>query len=211
MRGIKPKCLWIALVTIAILIPTSIALAKELTALEVTGKGIDGTLRIDSPDDINRIQQSSLFDMGSQIAPLTGDQLAALGEGYQLTFFINEGGSGQSAYRYKMVYYPDPAGGEGYQHWLGFSKTDLDFTPSGVWTRINSRDENVFWGILQAKGVERPQARMAASPAQTIATMLPDWAWAALSGVLALILAASVLILRQRRHPKLDTLGTGRN
>jgi hypothetical protein len=70
MRNIKPNYRWIALVVAAVLIPTSIALAKELGALDVTGPGIDGTLRLDNPDDMNRIQQSNLFDMGSQIAPL---------------------------------------------------------------------------------------------------------------------------------------------
>jgi hypothetical protein len=65
-------------------------------------------------------------------------------------------------------------------------------------------------GDPEGQSVERPQARTAAGPTQTIGTALPGWAWTTLAGALALIFAASALILRQRRLPKPEALGAGR-
>src|SRR5574341_1269125 len=213
MRNLKPKYLWISPIVVAVLIPTSVALAKDMVAIEVTGPGIDGTLRVDNPNDLNRIAQSHFFDMGSQIAPLTDDELNTLAEGYQLTFFLTAAEPGQPVYQwqmfqYEMVYYPDPEGGEGYQHWLGAPDYGM---PSDVWTRGSARDENLFWDILSAQGVERPYAGAAISPLQSIVTALPGWGWAALVSAPVVILAAGALIMRRRRNTQAGALGAGYN
>jgi hypothetical protein len=223
MKKINRSILGITLLIAMLLIPTALAFAKELGAMDVSGPGISGTLHIDNVDSIREIESSGFFDQSHRIAELSEDEIAKLGQGYEMAFFINGGEEGQFAYVFKLVYYPDPEGGKGYQHWVGEGESAVDITPSSIWTRA-SGGEDTFWSIMQANGVERTTAQESepavsapsvvseasadiAAVAQPAPAPAPlNWIGIAVALTLALILAA-ILVLRRRSAPQ--TVSTG--
>src|SRR5687767_10818342 len=124
----KFKIMMLALI-VALLIPTALVSAKEMGAMEISGPGINGTLRIDHPDQIGPIEGSGFFDQSAYVR-MTDEEIAALGEGYEITFYIRGGEDGEYVHREMLVYYPNPNGEEAYAHWIGGGSMELDIVPS---------------------------------------------------------------------------------
>lgn len=167
------KLLWIVLLIGVLLIPTAAALAKELGAMDISGPGIDGTMRIDDLDDLGQVLQGGFFDQSSRISALSDDEVAALGEGYHITFYIMGGEEGVFVYRETATYYPDPEGGQGYMHWTGGGEANVDIVPSSTWTRVRS-GEQAFWTMMEKHGVTRPEANEAAPIKANVAEAIDE-------------------------------------
>jgi hypothetical protein len=225
------RILWITLILAAMLIPTAMAFAKELTSINITGPGISGTLTLDNTDNLLDLQEGGFFDSTKHISRLTDDEITALGEGYHMSMYM-EMGEPEPQLVQEMIYYADPAGEAGYIHWLDRGDAEIKLVQSDRWTRVASGEE-MFQSMMLEAGVDVKAAALpapvvveqpaAANPAvqpevQQAAAVNPapqpevqsaptpaamPWGW--IGGSAALIaLLVGVWFLRQRATPKLE-------
>jgi hypothetical protein len=221
------RILWITLILAAMLIPTAIAFAKEITAIDVTGPGISGTLTLDNMEDLLDLQEGGFFDSTSFTNTPSEIVLESLGEGYHMNIFMDVG-QAEPALVQEMIYYPDPAGEAGFVHWLPRGDAEIQLVESDRWTRVRS-GEDIFQGLMLAAGVDvvaaavpapviveepakaepvvqQPAAANPAAQPEAAPTPAPaaiPWGW--LSGSVALIaLVVGALLLRQRSASKLE-------
>src|SRR6185436_2186812 len=97
---------------IALLAIPTIAFAKELGALTISGPGINGELTLNDPKDMMNLEQSGFFDQASSIKPPEN-----LGQGYTITTYLNL--DGKVVPFIKLIYFPAEEGQAGYMHTVG--------------------------------------------------------------------------------------------
>jgi hypothetical protein len=218
------RIIWITVLLIALLIPTAMAFAKEVTAIDITGPGIAGTLTLNDMDDLLDLQEGGFFDSTSFTNTPSEIVIEALGEGYHMSIFMDMGQPEPQLVQ-ELIYYPDPEGGQGYVHWLGRGDAEIQMVQSDRWSRV-IRGENVFQGLMLAAGVdvvalavpapvvaEQPAAasevqqpavvNSAPQPEAAPASASLPWGW--IGGSAALIaLLVGAWVLRQRTSPKLE-------
>ena len=107
------KRIWILVLTIALLvIPSTVAFAKELGLLTITGPGIKGEVSLNNHDDMMNLEQSGFFDQAKFVKPPEN-----LGQGYNITAHLNL--DGKLVPMVEMVYFPAEEGQPGYVHYTG--------------------------------------------------------------------------------------------
>src|SRR5574341_332738 len=135
------------LILAALLIPLGIASAKELVGMDISGPGIDGTLHIDDPEGMSRLNEGNFFEFGARIARLTDQERAALGEGFHITPYLMLEGPEPVPFQ-NWIYYPDPAGAEGYLYVAGYASPEFEGDLRDVWFRLSPEREDLLLGFL---------------------------------------------------------------
>ncbi len=146
MNKMRIRAICYLLGAVVLLLPTALAAAKGLGALTIRGPGIQGELKLDDAKEMEKLDRSGFFELGRKVEAPQG-----LGDGYAITrhLHMEEGLIPWD----KLVYYPDPAGGQAYLYYEGsLDKNHQGFASTG-WYRVRSGTEQVFHGILAAHGV----------------------------------------------------------
>ena len=149
------KRVWFLVLMIALLlIPSTVAFAKELGLLTVTGPGIKGEVSLNNHDDMMNLEQSGFFDRASFVKPPQN-----LGEGYNITALLNL--DGKLVPMVEMVYYPAEAGQPGFVHYTG-RLTGESIEPVDEWGQMPPAAETALREIMTANKIAIQPAIMAA-------------------------------------------------
>ncbi|HKZ54712.1 MAG TPA: hypothetical protein VJ123_04475 [Anaerolineales bacterium] len=129
----------------ALLISTASVWAKELSALTISGPGIDGEITLDDPEAMRQLEKSGFLDLSLRVRQPAEE----LGTGYSITLYlILEDGPMPWMAR---EYYPGAVEHPGYMHLVGASE-DLGFQPD-EWYRVSPAAEAAFADLMAAHGV----------------------------------------------------------
>lgn len=156
MNGTKRHMLALILVLALLAIPT-VAFAKELGMLTISGPGINSEVILDNHDDMMNLEQSGFFDQASFAKPPEN-----LGDGYNITAHLNL--DGQLVPFVQMVYYPAEDGQQGYVHYTarlnGESLQTVD-----QWSQLRPNAELTLRNVMTANNITIQPAILAAAPA----------------------------------------------
>jgi hypothetical protein len=128
-------------------IPTMAVLAKELGMLKVIGPGIKGTLTLNDPKEMLKLEQSGFFD-SNQSASLKVPE--NLGIPYTITAHLNL--DGKVVPFVQMDYYPAEAGKTGYVHYTGRLDGE-SMRKVDEWGTLPISADKEFRGLLDSNGV----------------------------------------------------------
>lgn len=148
MTSNKRRLIFAGLLIAALLIPTTMAFAKELGGMEISGPGISGTLKLDDHDEMMKFEQSGFFfsidDGKARIQPLENP-----GKPFVITRYLNmENGPIKWD---TFEYYPNAIEGQGVLHYLG----PIDKSaggPADMWAKV-TQGEHAFYVLMKAHGV----------------------------------------------------------
>lgn len=151
------KRVWFLVLMIALLlIPSTVAFAKELGLLTITGPGIKGEVSLNNHDDMMNLEQSGFFDQASFVKPPEN-----LGEGYNITAHLNL--DGKLVPMVEMVYYPAEEGQPGYVHYTGRLLGE-SIDPVDEWGQMQPAAETALREIMTANKITI-QSAIAVAPA----------------------------------------------
>ena len=205
------KRVWFLVLMIALLlIPSTVAFAKELGLLTITGPGIKGEVSLSNHDDMMNLEQSGFFDQTSFVKPPEN-----LGEGYNITAHLNL--DGKLVPMMEMVYYPAEEGQPGYVHYTG-RLTGESIEPVDEWGQMRPAAETALREIMTANKIVIQPAIVAApaaveaagskeqtgvkepvaAPANVPTTVPPQTYYTAAALALLLIAVGAGLALRRR-------------
>ena len=140
------KRVWFPLLMIVLLlIPTTVAFAKELGLLTITGPGIKGEVSLNNHDDMMNLEQSGLFDQVQFVKPPEN-----LGQGYNITAHLNLDGKLLPAI--EMVYYPAEEGQAGYVHYTGRIMGEA-MKPVDEWGQMRPEAETALRDLMTANKI----------------------------------------------------------
>lgn len=160
------KRVWFLVLMIALLlIPSTVAFAKELGLLTITGPGIKGEVSLNNHDDMMNLEQSGFFDQTSFVKPPEN-----LGEGYNITAHLNL--DGKLVPMVEMVYYPAEEGQPGYVHYTG-RLTGESIEPVDEWGQMRPAAETALREIMTANKIVIQPATVAAPAAVAPAAVEP--------------------------------------
>ena len=149
------KRVWFLVLMIALLlIPSTVAFAKELGLLTITGPGIKGEVSLNNHDDMMKLEQSGFFDQTSFVKPPEN-----LGAGYNITAHLNL--DGKLVPMVEMVYYPAEEGQAGYVHYTG-RLTGESIEPVDEWGQMPPAAETALREIMTANKIVIQPAIVAA-------------------------------------------------
>ena len=149
------KHVWLLVLMIALLlIPSTVAFAKELGLLTITGPGIKGEVSLNNHEDMMNLEQSGFFDQASFIKPPEN-----LGEGYNITAHLNL--DGKLVPMVEMVYYPAEEGQPGYVHYTGRLIGEA-LKPVDEWGQMLPAAETALRDIMTANKIAIQPAIVAA-------------------------------------------------
>ena len=112
MKKVNKHLLLLFLIIALLAISTSVAFAKELGLLTISGPGIKGEVSLNDHEAMMNLEQSGFFDQAVLSKPPQD-----LGEGYDITAHLNL--DGKLVPFIQMVYYPTNEGQAGYVHYTG--------------------------------------------------------------------------------------------
>lgn len=140
------KRIWILVLTIALLvIPSTVAFAKELGLLTITGPGIKGEVSLNNRDDMMNLEQSGFFDQAKFVKPPEN-----LGQGYNITAHLNL--DGKLVPMVEMVYFPAEEGQPGYVHYTGRLNGE-SLQPVDEWAQMRPQAETALRDIMTANKI----------------------------------------------------------
>ena len=140
------KRIWILVLTIALLvIPSTVAFAKELGLLTITGPGIKGEVSLNNHDDMMNLEQSGFFDQVKFVKPPEN-----LGQGYNITAHLNL--DGKLVPMVEMVYFPAEEGQPGYVHYTGRLNGESLQTVD-EWAQMRPQAETALRDIMTANKI----------------------------------------------------------
>ncbi len=160
MNKVQRHSICCVLVVVVLLLSVTAVAAKELGAMSISGPGINGELKIDNAKEMMSLDRSGFFDLSLKIKAPEG-----LSNGYTIVRYLHME-EGLIAWD-KLVYYPDPAGKQGYLYYEGpVDKAHEGFGGIG-WYQVRQGTEAVFRNVLAAHDV----AMVASAPgaAQSVA------------------------------------------
>ena len=137
-----------------LLIPTTVAFAKELGLLTITGPGIKGEVSLNNHDDMMNLEQSGFFDQVKFVKPPEN-----LGQGYNITAHLNL--DGKLVPMVEMVYYPAEEGQSGYVHYTGRLLGE-SIEPVDEWRQMRPEAEAALLDIMTANRIAIQPAVIAA-------------------------------------------------
>ena len=149
------KRVWFLVLMIALLlIPSTVAFAKELGLLTITGPGIKGEVSLNNHDDMMNLEQSGFFDQAKFVKPPQN-----LGQGYNITAHLNL--DGKLVPMVEMVYYPAEEGQPGYVHYTGRLLGE-SIEPVDEWGQMHPAAETALREIMTANKIAIQPAIVAA-------------------------------------------------
>jgi hypothetical protein len=152
------KRIWFLVLTIALLvIPSTVAFAKELGLLTITGPGIKGEVSLNNHDDMMNLEQSGFFDQVKFVKPPEN-----LGQGYNITAHLNL--DGKLVPMVEMVYYPAEKGESGFVHYTGRLNGESLQTVD-EWGQMRPESETALRNIMTANKIAIQPAIVAAPAA----------------------------------------------
>ena len=210
------KRVWFLLLMIALLlIPTTVAFAKELGLLTITGPGIKGEVSLNNHDDMMNLEQSGFFDQVKFVKPPEN-----LGQGYNITAHLNL--DGKLVPMVEMVYYPAEESQIGYVHYTGRLLGE-SIEPVDEWGQMRPEAEAALRDIMMANKITIQPAVIAApavvapaaiEPAQSeeqtvvkepvaapvnVPATVPPQAYYAVAALSLLLITAGVALVLRRR------------
>jgi hypothetical protein len=140
------KRIWFLILMIAILaLPSTVAFAKELGLLTITGPGIKGEVSLNNHDDMMNLEQSGFFDQVKLVKPPEN-----LGQGYNITAHLNL--DGKMVPMVQMVYYPADEGQPGYVHYTGRLVGET-LKPLDEWGQMRPQAETALRDLMTANDI----------------------------------------------------------
>lgn len=140
------KRIWLLILMIALLaIPSTVAFAKELGLLTITGPGIKGEVSLNDHEEMMNLEQSGFFDQVKFVKPPEN-----LGQGYIITAHLNL--DGKLVPMVEMVYYPADEGQPGYVHYTG-RLIGESIEPVDEWGQMRPAAETALRDIMTANKI----------------------------------------------------------
>lgn len=207
MRKTHRHVLFLCLVLSLLAIPTSVAFAKELGFLTISGPGIKGEITLKDPEAMMDLERSGFFDEAVLSSTPKG-----LGEGYQITAHLNL--DGKMVPFIQMIYYPTKEGQSAYVHYTGRLEGEA-LQAVDEWYLLKPAADGALRELLTAHNV-RVQSALIEAPAAVAPAKEPVSGPAAepvpthaaspvpvdyiVPGLVIGILALSALVLAVRRR-----------
>jgi hypothetical protein len=188
-----PRLTLASILAVAVLaVPSILAAAKELSALTVSGPGINGVLALNNPQGLLQLQQYGFFGTTTDTSNLTKVP-QNLGTGYRVTGYLNL--DGNSIPFVQGIYYPAIAGEQSYIHFTGgFDGTTMKATSVDRWAMVSPAAAAVFSQMVAAQGatlqIGVQPATVQAPVSLPVAPVLPASLLSALIVAGAVVLAA---------------------
>jgi hypothetical protein len=135
------------LLSIIMLSISTVAFAKELGLLTISGPGIKSELAMKDQKVITTLEASGFFDQTGLVQPPKNLNMAA---GYLVTAYLNL--DGQVLPYVQMVYYSADQGRPGYVHFTGRLAGET-LQPVDEWRMLTRNADNTFRGLMSAQNV----------------------------------------------------------
>jgi hypothetical protein len=215
MSKVSKHVLFVCLIIALLAISTSVAFAKELGLLTISGPGIKGEVSLNDHEAMMNLEQSGFFDQASLAKPPKD-----LGEGYHMTAHLNL--DGKLVPYIEMMYYPTNEGQSAYVHYIGRLEGET-LQPVDEWHLLHRKADGALRDLLAANKitvqsalikapavVEPVKEPIAAAEQQSVAspavtspapTQIPYLIPALVVGALALMGFALALRRRIVSHP----------
>ena len=135
-----------------LLLSTSVAFAKELSLLTISGPGIKGEMALKDAQLMVDLEKSGFFDQTAFVQPPKNLNMEA---GYMITAYLNL--DGQVLPYVQMVYYAADQGQPGYVHYTGrFMGQDLGVVDQ--WQVLTPNADNTFRGLMSTSNISLQSA-----------------------------------------------------
>jgi hypothetical protein len=215
MNKVHKRVLFVFLIIALLAISTSVAFAKELGLLTISGPGIKGEVSLNDHEAMMNLEQSGFFDQAFLAQPPKD-----LGEGYDITAHLNL--DGKLVPFIQMVYYPTQEGQSAYIHYTARLEGET-LQPVDEWHLLNRKADGALRDLFAANkitvqsalikapgGAEPVKEPVAAAEVQPVApptttspasTQMSYLIPALVVGVLALVGFALALRRRTVSHP----------
>lgn len=163
MNRMKRHLLVVAILITLLAIPTLVVFAKELGSLGISGPGINGTMSINHPGGMMKLEQSGFFDQASSVKPPDN-----LGVGYELTAYLDL--DGKSVPFVQMVYYATDNGEPGYVHYTARLNGET-LRKVDEWSKLSKDANAAFLGLMAEYNVKlQPAVISAPATAKEVAS-----------------------------------------
>jgi len=190
-----------------LLLSTSVAFAKELSLLTISGPGIKGEMALKDAQLMVDLEKSGFFDQTAFVQPPKNLNMEA---GYMITAYLNL--DGQVLPYVQMVYYAADQGQPGYVHYTGrFMGQDLGVVDQ--WQVLTPNADNTFRGLMSTSNISlqsalitvpavAPAVEPLSSPSALLVPIEMAYGVAALvAGILAIMGVTLALKRRTISHP----------
>jgi hypothetical protein len=158
MNRTKRHLLAAAIMIALLVIPTLVVFAKELGSLDISGPGINGTMSINHPGGMMKLEQSGFFDQASFVKPPDN-----LGVGYDLTAYLNL--DGKSVPFVQMAYYATDNGEPGYVHYTARLNGET-LKKVDEWSKLSKDANAAFLGLMAEYDITLEPAIVSAAAAK---------------------------------------------
>jgi hypothetical protein len=145
MNKVHKHVLFVFLIIALLAISTSVAFAKELGLLTISGPGIKGEVSLNDHEAMTNLEQSGFFDQAFLARPPKG-----LGEGYHMTAHLNL--DGKLVPYIEMMYYPTQEGQSAYIHYIGRLEGDT-LQQVDEWHLLNRKADGVLRDLFAANKI----------------------------------------------------------
>ena len=145
MKKVNKHLLLLFLIIALLAISTSVAFAKELGLLTISGPGIKGEVSLNDHEAMMNLEQSGFFDQAVLSKPPKD-----LGEGYDITAHLNL--DGKLVPFIQMVYYPTDEGQAGYVHYTGMLDVETLRTVD-EWHLLNRTADGALRDVMTANNI----------------------------------------------------------
>lgn len=145
MSKVHKHVLFVFLIIALLAISTSVAFAKELGLLTISGPGIKGEVSLNDHEAMMNLEQSGFFDQAFLAQPPKD-----LGEGYHMTAHLNL--DGKLVPYIEMMYYPTQEGQSAYIHYIGRLEGDT-LQQVDEWHLLNRKADGVLRDLFAANKI----------------------------------------------------------
>ena len=145
MSKVHKHVLLVFLIIALLAISTSVAFAKELGLLTISGPGIKGEVSLNDHEAMMNLEQSGFFDQAFLAQPPKD-----LGEGYHMTAHLNL--DGKLVPYIEMIYYPTDEGQSAYVHYTGRLEGDM-LQPVDEWHLLNRKADGALRDLFAANKI----------------------------------------------------------
>jgi hypothetical protein len=145
MSKVHKHVLIMFLIIALLAISTSVAFAKELGLLTISGPGIKGEVSLNDHEAMMNLEQSGFFDQAFLAQPPKD-----LGEGYHMTAHLNL--DGKLVPYIEMMYYPTQEGQSAYIHYIGRLEADT-LQPVDEWHLLNRKADGALRDLFAANKI----------------------------------------------------------
>src|SRR5574340_1011233 len=147
MKNMLFRILSVFLVLLFLGLRAAIVFAKGISAVMVSGPGIQGELTLDDPGDMQSLMQAGFMDQTGYLAR----PALQLGTPYTITVILNMGETSTPFIR--MDYYPTAEGQAGYVHYTG-RYNDTGLVDVDEWALMALPADTLFRKLMSSRGIE---------------------------------------------------------